>query len=282
MLKKLLIGSLVVVGGGLVLMNPTPSSYIRMSYHSVRDTIRDQIPIDVEIKRARDLIENLKPEIAANLRIIAREEVEVEKLQKEVDRNSQALEKSKVAILRLKGDLESGVQRVSYGGKSYDMAQVKTDLADRFKHFQTQEATCDKLDGILTARQRNLDAARKKLDTILAAKRQHEVTVENLQARWTLQQVAEAGSQYSINDSALSTVRDTLEDIATRLDVAEKMVDINAMESGIPVGDESHVPEDIVDQITNYFGGKNDKFDVVAAKPASVLVPVDSADAEQQ
>ncbi len=54
-------------------------------------------------------------------------------------------------------------------GKSYDMEQVKKDLNDRFKHFQTQEATTDKLEKILEARERNLEAARRKLDVMLAA-----------------------------------------------------------------------------------------------------------------
>lgn len=268
---------------------PTPYSYMKTGYHSVRDTIRDQIPIDVEIKRARDLIDNLKPEIAANLRIIAREEVEVSKLQNELSRKTASLDKSKTAILKLKEDLESGIQRVSYGGKSYNMDQVKNDLSGRFKQFQIQEATHDKLAGILEARQRNLDAARQKLEAILAAKRQHEVTVENLQARYTMHQVSESTSQYTLNDSALTSVRQTLEDISTRLDVAEKLVEMDVEDTGIPVLEEDLHNEDIVNQITNYFGTGSSKLNqdvdssdsqlvktgdsninVIAAKPASV------------
>ena len=48
-------------------------SYVKTGYHSVRDSIKEQIPIEVEIKRARDMIADLKPEIADNLKLIARE-----------------------------------------------------------------------------------------------------------------------------------------------------------------------------------------------------------------
>ncbi|MBU6172890.1 MAG: hypothetical protein KGQ60_03765 [Planctomycetes bacterium] len=252
MFKKILIGSALVAGTGALIGGTSAYSYLKTGYHSVRDSIKEQIPIDLEIKRVRDMIEDLKPEIAENLRIIAREEVEVGKLQREVSSKKSTLTKSKEAILRLKEDLQSGVKFVNYKGRDYSMDQVKKDLNDRFKHFQTQEATVDKLEKILEARERNLNAARRKLESMLAAKRQHEVAVENLQARWTMQQVVESSSQYTLHDSRLSHVRDTLDDISTRLDVAEKLVGQDEMTTGIPVLDEE-APADLVDQITSYF-----------------------------
>lgn len=265
MLKKILIGSALVAGTGALIGGTSAMSYVRTGYHSVRDHIKDQIPIDLEIKRVRDMIQNLKPEIAENLRIIAREEVEVAKLQKEVQAKGASLVKSKEAILRLKDDLQSGVKFVSYGGRSYDMDQVKKDLNDRFKHFQTQEATFDKLEKVLEAREKNLEAARRKLDAMLAAKRQHEVAVENLQARWTMHQVVDSGSQYSLHDSSLKDVRETLDDISTRLDVAEKMMNLDETTTGIPVLEES-APDDLVDQITQYFGTDKIETEALADK----------------
>lgn len=277
MLKKMILGGTIAAGAGLLFLGPAPVSYLKTGYHSVRDTIRDQIPIDLEIKRARDLIEDLKPEIASNLRIIAREEVEVAKLQKEVDSKATQLVKSKDAILTLKGDLESGIKKVSYGGKTYSMDQVRSDLENRFKQYQTQEATHSKLEGILAAREKNLEAARQKLEAILTAKRQYEVTIENLQARWTMQQVAESTSQYSLNESALTHVRSTLEDISTRLDVAEKMVEMDVVEVGIPVAEAAEGTDDILAQISNHFGVEEQAKVIVSAKPATVLLPVDAA-----
>lgn len=253
MFKKILLGSaLALVGGGLVL-GTSSISYVKTGYHSIRDSIKEQIPIEVEIKRARDLISDLKPEIAENLKVIAREEVEVSKLQREVTSKQASLVKSKDAILKLKDDVESGVKYVTYRGKKYNIEQIRVDLSDRFKHHQTLEATSDKLDKILEAREKNLMAARRKLDEMLAAKRELEVQVENLQARLTMVEVAQAGSQFAVNDSALSNVRQVLDEIATRIDVAEKMVQVFDEAGSVPVGfDESE--EDLVGQITEYFG----------------------------
>ena len=257
MLKKVLLGSAIVVGSGALLFGTSGVSYIRTGYHNLRDTIKEQIPLDVEISRARDLINDLKPEIAGNLKVIAREEVEVARLQREVQAKNTTLEKSKQAILKLKDDVQSGAKFVTYGGKAWDMDQVKKDLAGRFKSYQTQEATAEKVEKILAAREKNLEGARRKLDEMLAAKRQLEVEVENLQARLTMVEVAKTSSKFSVNDSRVSAVRQTVAEIGTRIDVEERMADTFDATVGIPVS-EDDTPSDLVDQISVYFSRAQD------------------------
>ena len=125
MLKKVLLASAIVVGFGAIFVGRSGVSYIKTGYHSLRDTIKDQIPLDVEISRAREMISDLKPEIAGNLKVIAREEVEVARLQREVQSKNATLAKSKQAILKLKDDVQSGAKFVSYGGKSFDLFHIK-------------------------------------------------------------------------------------------------------------------------------------------------------------
>lgn len=256
MIKKVLLGSALAVGCGGLLLGTSSFSYIKTGYSSLRDSIKDQIPIEVEIKRARDLIADLKPEIADNLKLIAREEVEVAKLQREVNSKQASLAKSKDAILKLKEDVQSGVKYVVYRGKKFDIDQVRQDLGDRFKHHQTLEATSEKLAKILEAREKNLMGARRKLDEMLAAKRELEVQVENLQARLTMVEVAQAGSRFAVDDSALGSVRKVLDEISTRIEVAEKLVDCVENCGSVPVGEEI-ASEDLVDQISEYFSRGN-------------------------
>jgi len=255
MLKKIVLGSAIALGAGGLLLGTSAVSYMKTGYHSLRDTIKEQIPLDVEIKRARDMIVDLKPEIAGNLKVIAREEVEVARLKREVEAKKATLAKSKNAILKLKDDAQSGVTYVTYNGKKFDMEQVRKDLSDRFKSYQTQEATADKLEKVLSARERNLEGARCKLDEMLAAKRQLEVEVENLQARLTMVEVAKTSNQFSVNDSRVSSVRQTVADIGTRIDVEERLTDVMDESTGIPVlSDEA--PADLIEQITSYFDGE--------------------------
>ncbi len=252
MLKKVLLGSAIVVGTGALLFGTAGVSYIKTGYHGLRETIKEQIPLDVQISNARDQIRDLKPDILNNLKVIAREEVEVARLQREVLAKNELLDKSKQAILKLKDDVQSGIKFVTYGGKSYDMDQVKKDLASRFKNYQTQEATADKVEKILAARERNLEGARRKLDEMLANKRELEVAVENLQARLTMVDVAKTSNRFSVNDSRVSSVRQIVADIGTRIDVEERLADVTDITVGIPVTEES-APSDLVDQISLYF-----------------------------
>ncbi len=253
MMKKLLVGTLIAGGVGVVLVGTPLAYYARTAYSSVRDTVKESVPIDFEIKRARQMIQELKPEIAANLKLIAQQEVEVARLNSDVESKQNQLAIARDKIMRLKNDLSDGKTELVYAGRHYTSAEVKQDLNHRFEQFKTQEATTDKLEKILAARQRNLEAARAKLNEMLAAKKQLEIEVEDLQARHTMVEVAQTGSNLNLNDSALSQTRQVLDDIRTRIDVAEKLVaSEGALEGAIPLDEEA--PSDLIDQITDYFG----------------------------
>ena len=113
---------------------------------------------------------------------------------------------------------------------------MKCDLANRFERFKTSDATLASLREILTARQQSLDAARQKLDGMLACKRQLEVDVENLEARLKMVEVAQTASNYQFDDSQLGRVKELIGDLRGRLSVEEKMLHAEGTLQGeIPV-----------------------------------------------
>jgi chromosome segregation ATPase len=253
MMKKVLLGTLVAGGVGVLFVGTPLAYYARTAYSTVRDTVKDSVPIQIEIKRARQMIDELKPEIASNLRVIAQQEVEVARLTSEVESKQNLLAIARDKIMRLKTDLSEGKEQFVYAGRKFTSAEVKQELIHRFEQFKTQESVTDKLEKILSARQRNLEAARAKLNEMLAAKKQLEIEVEDLQARYTMVEVAQTESKLNLDDSALSQTRQVLDDIRTRIDVAERLVTSEgALEGTIPLDEEA--PVDLIDQITDYFG----------------------------
>lgn len=228
-------------------------SYVSTGWGKVHQAVHDRVPVTFQIERARKMIKDLDPEIRRNMQVIAREEVEVDKLQKQVGKNDKELAKSKDEILRLKSDLERGDSTFVYAGRSYNEKQVKADLANRFARYQTCEATNDKLDKILAARQKGLLAAREKLEAMLASKRQLEVDVENLEARMKMVEVAQTTSNFNFDDSQLARTKDLITDIQSRIDVAEKLVGSEgSFHDEIPL-DSEVTSSDITEQVTNYF-----------------------------
>lgn len=264
MKKLVLFGALAVVGLTAV-FGTAGLSYIRTGYQAASDSVRQNVPVEWEIKRARQMIDDLKPEITRNMQLVAREEVGVERLAADVTNKNQQIAKAKQDIMRLKGDLESGSVRFVYAGRDYSCNQVKDDLAARFKQFQVHEKTATKLTQILSAREKNLAAARRKLDEMLSAKRQLEVEVENLQARLTMVQVAQTVSPVALDDSHLSGTRQLLDDIRTRIDVAEKLAASEGpLEGSIPLDETAS--EDLLSEIADYFGAGRAEVESLVSK----------------
>lgn len=253
MLKKVVlagVGSTLLAG---LLFGTDAFSYVSTTASRVHDRVKDNVPVEFELERAHKMIQDLTPEIRRNMHLIAKEEVEVEKLEARVGTLEKKLAGSQMDILRLKNDLDSGETYYTYAGHEYSRSAVQTDLVSRFERFKTQDATRVKLESILRARQQGLDAARAKLDAMLAARRQLEVDVENLEARQKMVEVAQTSSSFAFDDSQLSRTKRLIDDIRTRIEVAERMVDAEGEVAGeIPLSEPQDT--DISNDVANYFG----------------------------
>lgn len=257
MFKKMAMVGVLGALGAAAIVGTGAWSYVRTGVHTARQTVRDSVPVEWEIKRARDMIKELEPEIRHNYEIVAREEVAVKRLAEEISAKESLLAKSHSDIMRLKSDLESGSHSGSvhftYAGRKYSEDQVREDLSNRFQQFKVHEQTTGKLTQVLTAREKNLDASRRKLEGMLAARRELEVEIENIQARLTLVEVAQTNSPITLDDSQLSSTRKLLDDIRTRIDVAERMVASEGALQGTINLDEP-TSENLLDEIADYFG----------------------------
>lgn len=252
MIKKLILGSGVALVLSLLFFGRDAASYVTTSTGYIKDAVKDSVPIGFEIERARRMIDHLVPEVRKNMHAIAREEVLVERLEKQIADAESGLSRDKSELIRLKTDLGTGASTFQYAGRSYSAKQVKMDLANRFDRYKTSEATLVSLRDMHEARQRSLEAARQKLEGMLAAKRQLAVQVENLEARLQMVAAAQTTSQYSFDDSQLGRVKELISDLRTRLDVSERMVNAEGrLHDEIPL--DQQAPENIVEQVTQYF-----------------------------
>lgn len=259
MVKKMLLA-----GAGLVLLLGLffGRSHVSTTVGMVRETVKESMPVDFEIKRAREMIKELEPEIRRNMHLIAKEEVEVTHLREHLTTAEEQLAQAKADILRLKGDLERGESYYVYVGRSYTANQVENDLANRWDRFKVKEATVENLHKVLEAREARLTAAQEKLKTMLAAREQLLVDVENLEARLTMLEVAQASSNINLDDSHLARTKELIQDIGTRIDVAERMVNADVELPGQIQLDEPQ-QEDVLEEITRHFGQEDEAAAIV-------------------
>ena len=252
-MRKWILGLAILLVVSLGVFGADLWSYVRTSTTWVTRSVKSQIPLEFELQRARQLVEELLPDIQANMHVIATEEVEVQHLNKGITETETRLAVQKRQILVLRDDLDSGRTVFCYGRRQYDRDQLKTDLVRRLEAYRTAEATLRSKHQLLEARQRSLGAAEHKLAEMHDAKRRLELQLENLSARMKMVQAAEATSKLALDGSRLSQAKRCMEAVQKRLDVAQKMIEREGyLTEGVPV-DQSQ-KRDITAEIDAYFG----------------------------
>jgi len=261
MITKLLVGTAAAGLLGIFVFGRDVCSYMSTSVTSVRDAIKSEVPLEFEIQRAREMVDNLVPDIRKCMHVIAEEEVNVEDLQREVARKEKELGKQKEQILALRSDLGGGQSAFRYAGRVYTSEDVRRDLSQRFERYKVAEETLASKQQILQARLKSLSAAREKLDGMLAAKQDLEIQIENLDARLKTLQAAQTASEVQIDDSQLARAKKLIRELNKQLDVKERMLDAEGQLTGlIPVDaeEDDDIPADLSAQIDEYFGNEAD------------------------
>jgi chromosome segregation ATPase len=252
MIRRVIFSTFGLVLLGLIFFGRDAASYVGTSYSRLKESVKSAVPVEFEIDRARKMVKDLVPDIQRNMHVIAQEEVQLDQLNQQIAAADQKLAKDRTELMRLKADASSAKDKFVYAGRTYTTGQVKSDLANRFERYKTSEATLASLKQVADARQKGLEAGRQKLEGMLAAKRQLEVDVENLEARNKMVEVAQTTSSYQFDDSQLGHVKELVTDLRTRLQVSEKMLNAESnLHDEIPL--DQPVPADIVAQVTNYF-----------------------------
>jgi hypothetical protein len=232
-------------------------SYAKSSAKSVRAAVKDSVPIEFELRRARDLLEGIIPEMQANIRVIATEEVEIAALKAEIAKSRTGLgdEQSKIKTLRVA--LEQPRAQYAFAGRNYSHDEVKRDLAARFERFKESEVVLASKVKVLDAREKSLDAARQMLEKTAGEKRILESKIEALTGQYRLVKAASTGTaNLQMDNSKLAQTEKLIAQIQKRLDVAERVL---AAESKfveqIPV--DTVVESDLVAQVDEYFDARH-------------------------
>jgi chromosome segregation ATPase len=254
-IKYSLVGAagLLLVGG--FLFGSDVFSYIRSSARSVQTAVKDAVPMEFELKRARDLLDDIIPEMHANVRLIAQEEVEVNTLKDEIARHTLAIADEKVRVQKLRDAL--AVQQVSYtfAGREFSRDQLAEDLSRRFEQFKEAQVVLTGKQRLLTTREKSLQAAMTMLEKTKSQKARLEDKIASLESQWRLIRAASAGSRIQMDNSKLAQTEKLIADIKKRLDVSERILAHEAQfVEQIPVDAISE--KDLLQQVDDYFAPK--------------------------
>jgi len=268
-------GVMGVVGLGLVggiIFGKDMVSYVKSSAKGVRTVVKDSVPIEFELRRARDMVEEIIPEKHANLLLIGEEEVEVAALKGEIEKGRGALQDEESKIKTLRVALEQPRVEYTFAGRSYGRSEVKTDLAARFERYKESELVLASKVKLLDNREKQLAAAMQMLEKTRSDKRLLEDRIEVLASQYRIVKATAAGSQFQVDNSKIAQTQKLISEIQKRLDVAERVLAHESKFVGaIPVSEVETLPEtDLVAQVDDYFKTR----DQTACEDASLPVAV--------
>lgn len=223
-IKRLAIASAVVGASGAVVVATGAGSYLKSSGRLLRSAVKDAVPIEFEIQRAKDSLEGLVPAAQEALRDVAREEVEVASLEKEIDREKDLLAVETTKVQKLRSTLTPQLTSYSVGGREYRRQELVEELARRFESLKTAELLLRGKEDLLRNRRNALEAAVQKLEKTRLARLELASQIEALEAQYHLLQAQSSGSTFRIDDSKLSQTEAIISELKKRLSVAQRVL----------------------------------------------------------
>lgn len=252
MCKKLIVTGLVAGVAAILVFRGEAISYVKTSAGWIKDSVKQNVPIEFQIERAEDMVGDVDGEIRRAKEGVATSVVQLRRLEKKVASLQESQDKSKTDLMRLKADVSSGQQFVSYGGRNFTIEQVKVDLTHRFARHKKNDEALASLKETVSLRQRAVDGAKQKVAALEAEREELLANIGLLKARVEEVGALKAASEFNFDDTRIGRVRDLVDELQARLDVDEEL----AMAHGGSFGEiplDELAPETIADEVTAYF-----------------------------
>lgn len=252
--KRVVLAAAITALGAGFLFGTEAGSYIRSSVTGVRAAVKDNVPVEFELRRARDLLNDIVPEMHANIRLIAQQEVEISRLKEEMTAARKSLGEEQARVQKLRGMLDT--EQVSYNvnSVSYSRQEVKEELSRRFDNYKEAEMVLASKEKLLTSRERALKSGLQMLERTRSQKAQLEAQIASLESQFRLIQSASVGSKLHLDQSKIAQTQKVIDQIKKQLEVSERVLAHEARftQSSIPV--DAVNEKDLVNSVDEHFG----------------------------
>lgn len=222
MFKKTALG----VGAGALtlglLFGTSAPSYVKAFLTHARKSVQTNVPIDIQIERARQEIANLEPAIHEGIEALAKAEVEVEDLGHQIAAHKQNLDTQERKLVAIRGQMDSGYRRTDGGDRSREVQGSAARLLDSYKHSKQllgqKEAT-------LALKQDQVRANKATLEKMMEQKKLLSAKIEQIETQLKQIQATQAANEYSFDSTALSKAKQSISDLEKRLSEMAKVAE---------------------------------------------------------
>ena len=257
--KLMKLGVLSLAGAavlGAVVFGRDVCSYASSGARSIRTSVTDNVPVEFQLRRARDLVDDIVPEMHANIKIIAQQEVEIAALRDDISRSTKSIADERQRVAKLRGAMNTQEASYSFNSITYSRDQLKDDLSNRFENLREAEVVLTGKQRLLENRQKSLAAAAQVLERTRSQKALLESQIAALESQNQLVKSQAIGSGVQIDSSKLAQSEKLIADIRKQLDVAERVMSHEAKFSQ-QIQVDTVNEKDLVTQIDEYMAGKH-------------------------
>lgn len=219
MFKKIFLAALAIGAGMFILNHTRLGSYGYTAWNKATKKVKAQVPLEFELDRVREQVQQLVPDMRRNLGDIASEIVAVDNLKEEIKVGRANVAKHRDDIRVMTDDLKSGVERIAYNGISYTRERISEKLANTLKSCARFEKELENKEKLLEQKEKGLDTAKEQLASIRSQKEELELEIARLESEVKAMRLAQTKSTVQIDDSRLAHIKASLQDIRNRMKV---------------------------------------------------------------
>jgi len=252
--KKGLVAAALSAGALALLFGTAAPSYVRTVFHHFRGSVKNNIPIPVEIERARQQVSDLEPAIKANIEELARAEEDVKDLNAEIADLQTRHTKDGKEIAALRESLRNGDLRLAGGTATYTPEEVTRTLAHKFDRYTQVKKILAEKQRTLAAKEKSVAAAREMLSTIKAEKDNLLAKIEEIDARNRTIDTATAHNDIHFDSNPLAEVKKTLAELEKRVNVKARTAELSERYHDEDVIVVAPPSDDVLKQIDAEFG----------------------------
>lgn len=256
--------AVAIVAGGFLLLGANFTSYVRTSARSVQESVKDSVPLEFELRRARDLIEAILPDLQSQVRVIAQEEVAIAALEGDVIASTDRLKAEEKTLASLRDKMRVNQVSYSIGDRELSRGQLTDQMYQRFERFKQGELAVETKSRLLEKRREGLGAALAMLDRMRHRKAELEQKVEALAAQSRLLNASKIDAGIAIDGSQLSEADQLLDQIETRLAVAQRVLSHEQDAFAIPLDDIDVIEENVIAEYDEHFGPKTERLELTS------------------
>jgi len=218
MLKKLGLTALVaVIGLGILSRTEVGHwafSHLRLATSEATDGLRSMVTIDQEIKRIDHEIDELRTDISASYKPLAREMVEVELLKKDIAASEKDISAREGVVRTAKANLDN-IRTGSGNDKKQD--RLQQEFADAWKSFETAERTLQTKKDVLQRKEELVEQAKAKIKAMVDRQGNLKIKLADMRTQLERVRVAQMKSNVKVDDGRLASIEKDMAAVEKRI-----------------------------------------------------------------